>query len=97
MIRNGLIVGRGEPITPLLLARRPNQRVGEGQPVTATMIDRLSATLKASPKGYDADADLILINERHSEVVSVSSPERCLSECDHRSTLCGARKLSSSN
>lgn len=35
--------------------------------MTATMIDRLSAALKAALKGYDAGADLILINERHSE------------------------------
>ena len=35
--------------------------------MTATMIDRVSATLKAALKGYDAGADLILINERHSE------------------------------
>jgi hypothetical protein len=35
--------------------------------VTATMIDRLSTTLKVALKGYDAGDDLILINERHSE------------------------------
>lgn len=35
--------------------------------MTATMIDRLSATLKAGLKGYDAGEDLVLINERQSE------------------------------
>lgn len=35
--------------------------------MNATMIDRLSARLKTGLKGYDAGADLILIDERHSE------------------------------
>ena len=35
--------------------------------MNATMIDRLSARLKTALKGYDAGADLILIDERHSE------------------------------
>ena len=35
--------------------------------MTATMMDRLFATLKAGLKGYVAGEDLILINERHSE------------------------------